>query len=404
MSKEGKTEMAAETMTSEERVWAAVKLERTDRVPLAILASAGPFARLAGLTPAEFYADEERASRAIDKTFEDVGGWDLDFASTAPSSLQAAKTLMTLVTGMKLAFPGVDLPEDYPYQASEEEVLKTEDYDTLAEIGWREFMFQDYAFRLMDISPDELNNAMVELAPGYLRDMEKWKKRGVVCLYPVSLFVLHPFFRLSLGRSMVKFTEDLYYRPEGVERALKKLTEDFIADTIGGCRLSNSKFAYVVEERAGGFFYPPRIFERFWWPYTVQMVEAFHAEGIVTWFHLDTSWDKNISYFRQLPRGSAVLALDGTTDIFAAKEVLRDHLCLSGDVHPAMLSIGEPAEVEAYARRLIDEVGGDGGFILSSGCELPADVKLENLRAMIQTGKIYEPSRRGRARAHPDRP
>ena len=134
------------------------------------------------------------------------------------------------------------------------------------------------------------------------------------------------------------------------------------------------------------------------------MVEAFHAEGIVTWFHLDTSWDKNISYFRQLPRGSAVLALDGTTDIFAAKEVLRDHLCLSGDVHPAMLSIGEPAEVEAYARRLIDEVGGDGGFILSSGCELPADVKLENLRAMIQTGKTYEPSRRGRARAHPDRP
>ncbi len=377
--------MTDEGMTSEQRVWAAVKLERVDRVPVAILGGAIPFSHLAGLPLADFYGDEEKASKAIEKTFEDVGGWDLDLGSTTTRSLLAAKTLMTLVTGMKLAFPGIDLPEDYTYQALEREILKPEDYDTLAEIGWTQFMFQDYAFRLLDISPDNLNNILAGLAPGFLRDLEKWKKRGVVCLYPASLFVLHPFFRLSLCRSMVKFTEDLYYKPEGVERALKKLTEEFVADTIGGCRRTNSKFAYVVEERASGFFYPPKIFERFWWPYTVQMVEAFHAEGIVTWFHLDTSWDKNISYFRQLPRGSAVLALDGTTDIFAAKETLRNHLCLSGDVHPAMLSIGEPEEVEAYARRLITEVGGDGGFILSSGCELPADVKLENLQAMIST-------------------
>jgi uroporphyrinogen-III decarboxylase len=52
-----------------------------------------------------------------------------------------------------------------------------------------------------------------------------------------------------------------------------------------------------------------------------------------------------------------------------------------------MLSIGKPEEVEAYAKRLIDEVGAGAGFILSSGCELPANVKLENLRAMVQTGK-----------------
>jgi len=381
--------MCAETMTSEERVWAAVNLEEPDRVPVAILAGAIPFANLAGLTLADFYADEEKAFRAIEKTFEDVGCCELDLSSTTPGSLQAAKTLMTLVMGMKLAFPGIDLPEDYSYQALEEEILKPEDYDTLADIGWTQFMFQDYAFRLMNISKKDLNNTIAGLAPGFLRDMEKWKNRGVACLYPVSFFVLHPFFRLSLARSMVKFTEDLYYKPEGVERALKKLTEELITDTIGGCRLTNSKFAYIVEERASGFFYPPRIFERFWWPYTVQMVEAFHAEGIVTWFHLDTSWDKNISYFRQLPHGSAVLALDGTTDVFAAKQELRDHLCLAGDVHPAMLSIGTPEEVSAYVRRLIDEVGEGGGFILSSGCELPADVRMENLRAMISIARKY---------------
>ncbi|UCG83707.1 MAG: uroporphyrinogen-III decarboxylase, partial [Dehalococcoidia bacterium] len=127
---------------------------------------------------------------------------------------------------------------------------------------------------------------------------------------------------------------------------------------------------------------------------TQEIVDALWSEGIVTWFHLDQCWDKNISYFKQLPRGSAILALDGTTDIFAAKEVLRGHLCLAGDVHPSLTSLGKPEDVEAYCKKLIDEVGGDGGFILGTGCEMPTAVKLDNWRAMCQTAKNYEHSKK----------
>jgi uroporphyrinogen-III decarboxylase len=74
--------------------------------------------------------------------------------------------------------------------------------------------------------------------------------------------------------------------------------------------------------------------------------------------------------------------------------VLRGHLCLAGDVQAALLSIGKVEEVEAYCKKLIDEVGGDGGFILSSGCELPAAFKPDNLKTMINTGKTYELSKK----------
>jgi len=124
-------------------------------------------------------------------------------------------------------------------------------------------------------------------------------------------------------------------------------------------------------------------------------VDAFWSEGIVTLFHLDQCWDKNIPYFKRLPRGSAVLELDSTTDIFQAKEILRDHLCFHGDVPAALLSIGSPEEVEAYCKRLIHEVGGDGGLILGSGCGVPPDVRPENFRALIDTGKEYELSKAG---------
>jgi uroporphyrinogen-III decarboxylase len=119
-------------------------------------------------------------------------------------------------------------------------------------------------------------------------------------------------------------------------------------------------------------------------------VDAFWSEGIVTLFHLDQCWDKNIPYFKELPRGSAILELDSVTDIFAAKESLRSHLCLHGDVSAAMLSVAQPEDVEAYCKRLIDEVGDDGGFIMGSGCSVPPTVKPENFRAMIETGKNYE--------------
>jgi len=386
--------MAGETMSSEERVWAAIKLEKPDRVPIDILASAAPFARIAGITAAEFFSNEDKAWDAINKVFDYTGGWDLDLASIPSNSLAMAKTGITLALGIKLAFPGMELPDDYSYQACEEEVLKPEDYDTVAEIGWQKFMFEDFAFRILDITPEDLVKTLEESAQWFFRAIDAWRKRGVVTLYPVTPFVLHPFFRLSLGRSMIKFTEDLYYNPERVERAMKTMTRELIEDWINGCKMFDQKFAFIVEERAGGFFFPPKIFERFWWPYTLEIVDALWSEGIVTWFHLDQCWDKNIPYFKQLPRGSAVLALDGTTDIFAAKEVLRNHLCLAGDVHPALLSLGKPEEVEAYCKRLIDEVGPDGGFILSSGCEIPAAVTMENWRAMVQTGRNYEFSKK----------
>jgi hypothetical protein len=41
----------------------------------------------------------------------------------------------------------------------------------------------------------------------------------------------------------------------------------------------------------------------------------------------------------------------------------------------ALLSLGKPEEIEAYCKRLIDEVGEGGGFMLTSGCECPINVK-----------------------------
>ncbi len=371
--------MAQETMTPEERVNAAIQLEKPDRVPLAPLMCTPAAARLLGIDDASevLAGGYDRLLELDMEAFEAFGGWDATPPVNDPS--------IACLLGLKIKLPEKGETEA---QVLEAENWSAEEYDVLADMGWLNFYGQVLVPRVSDNKPEDVQALQQGAIENAVKFCDECRKRGIVPMYPT--WSMHPFFSLSLTRSMVKFTEDLYYRPELVDKAMKVAIPEYIELLIGMCKATGVKYANITEERAGAFFYPLKIFERFWWPYTVQIVDALWSEGIVSWFHLDTCWDKNIPYFKQLPRGSAIIDLDGTTDIFAAKELLRDHMCIVGDVSAADLCLGEPAQVEAYTKRLIDETGADGGLIMSSACSLPGAIREENFRAMIETGKTYE--------------
>lgn len=379
--------MARETMTREERIFAAINLEKPDRTPLAPLLTNHGAAALTGRTQAEVHLDPHSALDAFLEVFDRHDGWDM-FEYPIP----CMPVRWGYKAGLEVKIPGRDLPDDYVPQPHEQEAVKVEDYEKISEVGWKKFSEEDLIYRVTDLSQDELdkiNGASVNVAE---RALKEWGKRDVVTACLAEDY--HPFFKLSLSRSMMKFTEDLYYRPDVVEKAMKKMTEETIENILADAKKYDTKIVGLVEERASGYFYPLDIFERFWMPYTMQIVDALHSEGLITHFHCDCNWEKNLPYFKQLPKKSSIIALDGTTDIFKAKEIIGDHLCLEGDVHPSLNSIGKPEEVEAYVKRLIDEVGYNGGLIVGVGCEVPSTCKRENFKMMIETGKNYEFSKK----------
>ncbi len=71
-------------------------------------------------------------------------------------------------------------------------------------------------------------------------------------------------------------------------------------------------------------------------------------------------------------------------DVYAIKRTYGNHLTFFGGISTQKtLPYGTPAETRAEVRRLLDEIGRDGGYIASPAHAIPADARPENVAAMI---------------------
>jgi uroporphyrinogen-III decarboxylase len=116
----------------------------------------------------------------------------------------------------------------------------------------------------------------------------------------------------------------------------------------------------------------------------LDQVRMAWEDGFYLTYHLDNDYTPLLDFFLELPKHSGFLHLD-QTDMFAAKKVLRGHLCLMGNLHPGLLAAGSAQAVSDQCERLIKEAGAGGGLILSSACEVPVDTPVENLKALKES-------------------
>ncbi len=73
-------------------------------------------------------------------------------------------------------------------------------------------------------------------------------------------------------------------------------------------------------------------------------------------------------------------------DVYEMKRVYGDRLSFWGGISTQrLLPYGTPDEVRAEARRMMREVGRNGGYILAPAHGIPGDAKPENILALIET-------------------
>ena len=140
--------------------------------------------------------------------------------------------------------------------------------------------------------------------------------------------------------------------------------------------------------RVSDEFLSPKQFEEFVWPNWKRSIEATLKLGYdVNWMFFEGRRDKQLEYFADFPKGSLLILFE-RTDIFRAKEILGDRVCLMGNVPLSLLQLGSPRDVEDYCKKLIKVCGKGGGFILANGGGI-YDAKPENMRAMVETARKH---------------
>ena len=370
--------MSNETVLKERvaRINRAIALEKPDRTPVVLLYAL--FAAAATGRPfAEFCESIAKSAEIMIEAYELCGDADgMDYLGFPTYGL-------SFMWMSKVKIPGKELPEDVSYQVAEAELMKEEDYDTILDKGWEPF-FEDFMMTrvLNDVDPQQIPMNQPPFNPKAALD-----PLGIPVLTGGPALVT-PFDMLCGGRSLACFVHDMFTIPDKVEAVM-----DLIIPTVSGLPIEIAKAVgapgiWVGGWRSASATLSPKLWDRFVWPYYRRLAMETIDAGLTAILHLDSDWTRDLARFRELPKGKCILATDGMTDIFKAKEILGDHMCIMGDVPAAKLSMGTPDEVYEYSTGLIRELGPEG-FILHSGCDIPANAKLENVRAMVSaaTGK-----------------
>lgn len=188
---------------------------------------------------------------------------------------------------------------------------------------------------------------------------------------------------LTLALQLVGAEQGLYLaidNHESFEQLLDFSTD--LAIRFGVAQIeAGAHLPVVFDPSASPAVVPPRFFSEFELPHLCRLFDALKKAGAVaSWLHIAGPAAPILSCY---PRAGVDIAnLDYCVDPGEAMEILPG-VCLDGNLKPLSFVEATPEEIAQEASALLLLYERRGGFILSSGCEIPPEARPENVAAMV---------------------
>jgi uroporphyrinogen decarboxylase len=130
----------------------------------------------------------------------------------------------------------------------------------------------------------------------------------------------------------------------------------------------------------------PTQFEEFVLPYLKEGQAKLRALRYnTTYAHICGEHNKNLLHWAQVDFGDpGIIGVGHEVRLETAAEYFPNHI-ITGNLNPAIVQTGTPQEVYEETRRVV-EAGKKvkGGYIFSTGCDLPPRAPVENVRVMTK--------------------
>jgi hypothetical protein len=131
--------------------------------------------------------------------------------------------------------------------------------------------------------------------------------------------------------------------------------------------------------------------EMFYWPPLKRTLDAIVARDKTIYLFVEGGFVRFAEYLQDYPKGHICLLIE-QDDIFEQRKAFPN-CCIIGGMRSSLLSTGTRQECVSYAHKLLDEIGGDGGFILSQDKMLSYrhDANPDNVLAVCEFVREYRP-------------
>jgi len=399
----------------EKRIMDAIQLKIPDRVP--VICAMGYFpAKYTGIPCSAAYYDYDAWYAAYEKTLKDFQP-DLIYQQ----GFTPGKAL-EILNPKQMRWPGCGVDPFQGHQSIEIDNMQADEYD-LYMSDPSDYMFRIFMSRtsenleglsllpkLSDLGGGPMGIQALASAFGEPkldkairtlqkagREMRKWRskinkfnKMVLNMGFPQYLqgAAMPPFDVISHSlRGMSGTMIDMFRQPDKIiemcEFILKKTLERPMPqpNENGHIRM------FMTNTRGSDEFMSKKQFDTFYWPTFKRLVLALIERGATPCIFFEGNFTSRLEYLLDFPKGKMLARLD-TTDIFKAKEILKDHVCIEGNIPSSLLQVGTVQETKDYCKKLIDVVGKGGGYILSPRSSTD-EVKPENLKAMIEFTQEY---------------
>jgi len=192
-------------------------------------------------------------------------------------------------------------------------------------------------------------------------------------------------FLFNFLRGIKGLSTDMRKDPSLVKEAVEALDKIFLDPAIAAIdktvRPEGQAFDFFSALLSHNIL-SPKQWDEFLWPSVKKVLDAVVAADKTVVIFSEGSTKRFWDYFKDYPKGHIALFVE-QDDIYEFREALPN-ICAIGGMPTTLLGDGTAKECVDYAKKLIDDLGSEGGFILSQNkmVSFRNDTKPENLKAV----------------------
>ncbi|MFQ5810559.1 MAG: uroporphyrinogen decarboxylase family protein, partial [Armatimonadota bacterium] len=200
-----------------------------------------------------------------------------------------------------------------------------------------------------------------------------------------SVGISSAFHMIATQRGMQELFYDLYDCPDLLREAHRHAC-DIEAKAIEALLMSPSEVAWYDICWATGMSLGPRLFDE-WLGEELARICGMVREApgrFIALYTLGRMREIMPTMMNARPHMIATFEPnEGDVSLREAKELYGDKVAIMGNFDSVILAHGSLEDARDEARRCLDEGMAGGGYIMTTGDEVPADTKHENLQAMV---------------------